>query len=406
MLASTGMPWYADFHGATGKDPPTMQNAFAEEELPVIDISDDVSRHSIVAEGAVDRYEGHPTTLLADDGKTMFCVWTTGHGGPCGQMARSDDAGRTWTRIDSILPSSYSQTNRNCPTLQKIVGPEGETRYFIFSAKVENQTPPLVNRGLGILVSENLGQTWREVPHAAHLSAMMPPTGFMRLADGRAALFGQVRLKQGVKTDNPADDQDVWMSLSEDGGFTWGPMRVVAHAQERNLCEPFCLRSPDGHSLALVMRENRHQGRSMMCFSHDEGATWTAPADTSWGLTGDRHEGVLLPDGRYVIAFRDRAISSSTYGQYMAWVGTWDDIVNARPGQYRIHLLRHYGLGRVFPGSDDDTGYSGVELLPDGTLVCTTYVRYFPDNRQSSVVSTRFRIEETDQVMKAKAGRG
>ena len=59
--------------------------------LPVVDISGDAFRQVVIAEGAKDRYEGHPTTLLADDGKTMFCVWTTGHGGPCGQMARSDD---------------------------------------------------------------------------------------------------------------------------------------------------------------------------------------------------------------------------------------------------------------------------------------------------------------------------
>ena len=31
---------------------------------------------------------------------------------------------------------------------------------------------------------------------------------------------------------------------------------------------------------------------------------------------------VLLPDGRYVIAFRDQAVGSPTRGQFMAWVGT------------------------------------------------------------------------------------
>lgn len=377
-----------------------MDNGPQEAKLPLVDLSDDNFRHSIVAEGAADRYEGHPTTLLADDGRTMFCVWTTGHGGPCGQMARSDDAGRTWTRMDSRLPASYSRTHRNCPTLQKIAGPDGKTRYFVFSAKVDGERPPFKLKGLGILVSEDLGQTWREAPGAPHLSAAMPPTGFMRLADGRAALFGQVRTDRSVTTDGPADDQDAWMSLSEDGGFTWGPMRVVAHARERNLCEPCCLRSPDGRALVLLLRENRHLGRSMMCFSHDEGATWTSPVDTPWGLTGDRHEGVMLPDGRYVIAFRDQAPGSRTRGQYLAWVGSWNDLVEGRPGQYRIHLLRHHGLGNVFPGGDMDSGYSGVELLPDGTLVCTTYLRYFPDNRQSSVVSTRIRIEETDRMAK------
>lgn len=366
-------------------------SAFAE---PVVDISGDASRQVVIAEGTKDRYEGHPTTLLADDGKTMFCVWTTGHGGPCGQMARSDDAGLTWTRLDAQLPEVYRKTHKNCPTLQKAKCPDGHTRYFIFSYKVDC--------GLGIMASDDLGKTWRELPPQAHLSARMPPTGFMALKDGTLALFGQVRKDASVKTDRATDDQNVWMSLSHDGGMTWGAMRTVASAENRNLCEPCCLRSPDGRSLVLVMRENRHKGRSMMCFSDDEGKTWTKPTDTPWDLTGDRHEGVLLPDGRYVIAFRDQAVGSSRRGQFMAWVGTFDDLRAGRSGQYRIHLLEHHGRKDVWPGNEWDTGYPGVELLPDGTIVCTTYSRHFNDDRQSSVVSTRFKIAETDRALRHK----
>ena len=370
---------------------PPSAAATEADRIPVVDISTDASRQVIIAEVAKDRYEGHPTTLLADDGRTMFCVWTTGHGGPCGQMARSDDGGLTWTRLDATLPEVYGRTHQNCPVLQKAKGPDGKMRYFIYSAKARE------GRGLGILMSEDLGKSWREMPFQAHLSAGMPPTGFMVLKDGTCALFGQIFKSRAKAKDRPTDDQAVWMSVSQDGGIA-GPSRIVAEADRRNLCEPCCLRSPDGNTLVLLMRENRHRGRSMMCFSRDEGQTWTTPLDTPWALTGDRHEGVLLPDGRYVIAFRDRAIGSETYGQFMAWVGTWEDIVHARPGQYRIHLLRHYGRGGVYPSGDGDTGYPGVELLPDGTLVCTTYTRHFPDDRQSSVVLTRFKIEEIDNL--------
>ena len=358
--------------------------------VPVVDISGDRSRQTVIAAGTPEIYQGHPTTLLADDGKTIFCVWTTGHGGPCGKMARSDDGGLTWTRLDDRLPAVYGRTHRNCPVLQKVVGPDGKMRYCVFSAKAKE------GKGMGILMSEDMGETWKEIPCASHLSSGMPPTGFMRLKDGTCALFGQVHTDRTVKTDKPADDQDVWMSVSKDGGFTWGEMRVVAHADKRNLCEPCCLRSPDGSTLALIMRENRHCGCSMMCFSSDEGRTWTKPVDTAWALTGDRHEAILLPDGRYVIAFRDQARGSRQLGQYLAWVGTWDDIVNARPGQYRIHLLKHYPDERKW--SYFDTGYSGIELLPDGTIVCTTYMKESDDDRKHSVVSTRFKIGETDRM--------
>ena len=40
----------------------------------------------------------------------------------------------------------------------------------------------------------------------------------------------------------------------------------------------------------------------------------------------------------------------------------------------------------------------GVELLPDGTILCTTYIKLFPDERFQSVACTRFRISETDKL--------
>ena len=55
------------------------------------------------------------------------------------------------------------------------------------------------------------------------------------------------------------------------------------------------------------MRENTHEGRSLMMFSRDEGKTWSEPAETPWGLTGDRHMAPYAKDGRLVVAFRDQA---------------------------------------------------------------------------------------------------
>lgn len=109
----------------------------------------------------------------------------------------------------------------------------------------------------------------------------------------------------------------------------------------------------------------------------------------------------MTADGRYLIAFRDQAPGSPMRGQYVAWLGTWEDIRKGAPGQCRIHLLKSWsGLrdanGKPFGGRVGDTGYSGVELLPNGEIVCTTYVKYWPDVRRHSVVSTRFSIEEID----------
>ena len=55
----------------------------------------------------------------------------------------------------------------------------------------------------------------------------------------------------------------------------------------------------------------------------------------------------------------------SPKGDWVAWVGKYDDIIGARQGQYRVRLM-HNTKGA-------DCAYPGVELLPDGTIVTTTY---------------------------------
>ena len=358
----------------------------AKDLLPVVDISGETSRQVVIAPGTEETYQGHPTTVVADDG-TIFCVWTIRHGGHCGPMARSTDGGKTWTRCDEIMPPEYAAKHVNCPTLQRIPRKDGGTNLAVFSC---------TEGGCGIVISEDDGKTWKTAP-VADLSAGMPPTGLVPLKDGSSALFGQFRKDPKEKGDGPCADQGIWMSVSKDGGWTWSAPRTVAVADNENLCEPFCLRSPDGKELCLLMRENRHDGCSMMCFSRDEGKTWTKPVETCWGLSGDRHEGVYLPDGRLFIAFRDRAIGASTYGQYVAWVGSYDDLRRARPGDFRIRLLAHLGKGGF---KSCDTGYSGVEVLKDGTIVCTTYMKYWPDARLHSVVSTRFKMSEVTKKLK------
>lgn len=359
------------------------------DQLPIVDISLDESRQTVIAEGTKDLYQGHPTTALGKDGKTIFCVWCINHGGPCGPAAVSYTRGNTWTRIDHLLPPEYAKSHANCPTLQVLESENPYARRFCIFSRKKNK--------LGIVASDDDGKTWYEIPEA-DLSAAMPPTGCIKLKNGSYALFGQVRTDPKVQTDGPKDDQDVWMATTNDLGTTWSKPTIVAHKLNKNLCEPFALRSPDGNEICLLMRENRHEGHSYMCFSQDEGKTWSEPRETSWGLSGDRHEAILFKDGRCLVAFRDRAPNSSTYGQFVAWLGTYDDIKNARPGLCRIHLLKHHGKGGWSPC---DTGYPGVELLDDGSIICTTYTKHWDDERKSSVVCTKFRLEEIDGFLMA-----
>lgn len=345
-------------------------NCFAQEkqDLPLIDISQETHRHVIIAKGTEEIYQGHPTTLLLPDGKTMYCVWCINHGGAAGPMAVSKNGGLTWERLDDQLPKGFKE-HRNCPSIYRMMDmTTGKIRLWVFSAR------PKMPR----IMSEDGGKTWVELPPLG-FECVMTFSSIIRLPDGN--YMGFYHRKNGSSL-------VVLKTKTNDGGMTWSEPEVIADVEGKDPCEPFVFRSPDNKELCCIMRENARVGRSLLMFSKDEGNSWSDPIDTPWGLSGDRHKGLYTQDGRLVIAFRDMAPNSPTKGHFVAWVGTYNDIRNNKPGEYRVKLLHSYATS--------DCGYPGLELLPDETIVATTYIKYKDDNNKHSVVSTRFKIQETD----------
>ena len=342
--------------------------------IPVVDISQECERHAVIAAGTETVYQGHPTTLLMPDGKTLFCVWCIEHGGYAGPMARSDDGGLTWTPVPT--PEGFRK-HKNCPSIYRMVDPEDVERLWVFSA----------HPGMPRIVSTDHGRTWRE-EEPLGFECVMTFSSIVCLKDGR--FLGLYHRGFSEQDHSPLT---VWQTLSPDGGLTWSPPRKVAEAKGKDPCEPCAFRSPDGEELCCLMRENKRKGNSLMMVSRDEGTTWSEPAPTAWALTGDRHVARYAPDGRLVVAFRDTAIDSPTQGHFLAWVGAYDDVLAQRPGQYRIKLLQSY--------AGWDCGYPGLEVLPDGTFVATTYIKYREGPEKHSVVSTRFTLAETDQRLAA-----
>jgi len=128
----------------------------------------------------------------------------------------------------------------------------------------------------------------------------------------------------------------------------------------------------------------------MFMVSDDEGRNWSDLKELPGSLTGDRHVGRYAPDGRLVVVFRDLAHVSDTRGDFVAWVGRYEDILNRNQGLCRIRLLDN--LVR------SDTGYAGLEILPDGTFVATTY-GHWEQGVAPYVLSVRFRIEQIDAML-------
>jgi len=131
-------------------------------------------------------------------------------------------------------------------------------------------------------------------------------------------------------------------------------------------------------------------------FSNDEGRSWTAPRELPAALTGDRHVGKYAPDGRLFISFRDTTRASVTKGDWVSWVGRYEDIVAGDEGQYRVRILHNTKAA--------DCAYPGVEVLPGGTIVTTTYGHWMRDE-PPYIMSVRFTLSELDAKLKSRLGK-
>ncbi|MGL4595258.1 MAG: sialidase family protein, partial [Thermoguttaceae bacterium] len=305
--------------------------------------------------------------------------WSLNHGGPAGPMARSDDGGKTWLRIDDILPTSY-QNHRNCPSIYRMVAADGIERLWVFSAH------PQMPR----ILSEDGGKIWRELPSLGFRCVMAFSSVVEKnpgKQDGRYIGFYHRKVDengQEMDGERQAGMLQVMQTETADAGLTWSSPRMVAAVAGRDPCEPFAIWSPANQEICCVMRDNKHKGRSLMMFSADHGETWSEPIDTPWGLTGDRHAGVYTPDGRLVVVFRDWASGSPFRSHFVAWIGTYADIRRGCPGQFRVKLLHsHAGF---------DCGYPGIQCLPDGTIFALTYIKYLADENKHSIIGTRFKL--------------
>ncbi len=346
-----------------------------------VDLSRDPARHVVIAQGTAQIYQGHPTTVLLPDGKTMFCVWTINHGGPCGPLKRSDDGGLTWSPLLDV-PANWKDT-RNCPAIYRLVDPQGVARLIVYAGS---------GPGGDMHAAHSLddGKTWSPM-RGLGLAGVMPFCTIVPIEGGKK-LLGLTNIRRPGETVEQRSNV-LAQAVSTDGGLTWTPWRVIVDLPGLKPCEPLVVRSPDGRQLLCLMRENQ-QRVALFMTSTDEGRTWSATRPLPPGLFGDRHQASYAADGRLVVVMRDTGPGSPTSTHFVAWIGRYEDILAGRDGAaYRVKLLHSYKGG--------DCGYPGLERLPDGTFVATTYIKYREGPEKNSVVSARFTLAETDRLAAA-----
>ena len=363
VLASLAAP-----AAASGPQTPPVRRGYT---IPLLDLADQKQRQ-VVVDREPGQYLGHPTTVLLEDGKTILAAYPKGHGKGAIVLKRSTDGGLTWS--DRLpVPENWA-TSQETPTIHRVVDPRGKRRLVLFSGLYP----------IRMASSEDDGRTWTPLEKIGDFGGIVAMASVERLKNGDyMALFhddGRFLHGEGKKS-----KFRVFKTVSHDGGRTWGEPEAIAEHPDADLCEPGLVRSPDGKQIAVLLRENRRKHNSFVIFSDDEGKTWTDPRELPGSLTGDRHVGKYAPDGRLFVSFRDTTHESPTKGDWVGWVGRYEDIVAGREGQYRVRLMDNTKA--------IDCAYPGVEVLPDGTFVATTY-GHWAEGQPPYIVSVRFTLAE------------
>ena len=354
-----------------------------------LDLDQDSARQTVV-DKELGVYLGHVSTVLLDDGKTILAAYPMGHGRGSIILKRSDDGGKTWSPRLSV-PASWA-TSLETPTIFRVGRTERGESLILFSGLY----PIRAAR------SQDSGATWSELEAIGDFGGIVAMGGLADLGDGKFAAFfhddGRFIARDGKATGRFT----LYQTDSANRGATWSAPRAIWRGSDIHLCEPGVVASPDGKTLALLLRENRRVKNAHVMFSDDKAATWSAPRELPSCLTGDRHIATYANDGRLVVSFRCMLRGHEWNGDWVAWVGTWDEIARSEPvaTTARNDARTSYVVRLKDNLSEWDCAYPGLETLADGTLVATTYGTWNA-GEQPSILSVRFTLAELDALVDA-----
>ena len=398
-------------------------------------------------------YQGQPDSVLLDNGN-ILTVFPKGHGRGETVMMISEDQGKTYTDVFSESnpkPDSFYNTQET-PTIYKLDFTDGTQKLITVSARPGWVSSGRNGEGWDAAVSTSLdengncdGLVWSEHENFFGPNAAREEY-YRERGDDYDAIVAMSSLTQ-LKDEN-GNYIDKWMAtfhdydfyvyktyltFNEEGQMEWSePVRLLGQNGEwreyeeaeslfglivsgNGFCETEIIRSPDGNELAALFRVNAKSNYSYVTFSTDEGETWSEPQTMSQELTGERHKAEYDPvTGKLVITMRNITYTEVPDGKpsswvsrgWVAWIGDYEDLKHGADGKgdMLVKLANTYssGVSEITEFCNADTGYAGLVVYPDGTVVTTSYGTFSPVGSElggkTYVMTKQFKIADLAAV--------
>lgn len=408
--------------------------------IPELDLSTEAARASedsrydslyelSVVDDSAD-YLAHPDSVLLKNGN-ILTVYPKGHGKGAILNKVSTDGGFTWREEIRDTPVSW-EDSLETPTIYRLEFTDGTTpdKLVLISAnpKWPNMDTP---GGFNCSVSLDEGEHWTEFERFYDSTTDTPVVPIVAMASLTQLKENGVFADKWMGLFHDADfyNYQSILTFDEDGNPQWSPpekyFSVYRDIEAKaKMCEVEVIRSEGGKGdeLCLLARSNSKRMNSLISFSADEGKTWSEPKTVPAALNGERHKAEWTEDGRLFITFRSiergpKAAENTPFKLFntkkwvsegwVAWVGTYEDLKNGSEGQYRLKLAHIYQDGQKEQGyaANADTGYCGNVVLPDGTIMTSSYGKFFNDaytadgKYKTCICAKRIHLKDTDALV-------
>ena len=379
-------------------------------------------------------YLGHPDLVLTDDGK-LLTFYPSGHGKGAIIGKYSEDLGESWQDITDT-PSSWEKSQET-PCVYNTHKTDGTSVLVLTSGSPYWSDVNLMPDGFNCSVSTDNGATWTEFSNFfgqkwaedknaslgtdeyAAYDAIVAMSSLTQLKDEDGnyidtwlGTFHRGASEYGMDGGEAFVNYATYLTFDEDNKPVWSePVRLLEKHRELEekygMCEIEIIRNPENDCLILIARANNRVSNSVICYSYDEGESWTQPKELPNCLTGDRHKAEYDPvSGKVIISFRQylsngdkfkkSALSPEKYltEGWVAWIGDFEDLMSFSKEDSTEYT---YGDKVLILGKNHkqaDCGYSGVVILDDGTVITDSYGYFSPTARYPYIMQAKFKIND------------